>query len=90
MAKPSSGQFSIKIPYTDEIAEGTEIKATDFEEAPSGITINGNSLTGYTYEDGNIVVGGFWADETVADNAVLKFKLTVGAATKNIEVTFIK
>ncbi len=90
MAKPSSGQFSIKIPYTDEIAEGTEIKATDFEEAPSGITINGNSLTGYTYEDGNIVVGGFWADETVADNAVLKFKLTVGVATKNIEVTFIK
>lgn len=90
MAKPSSGQFSIKIPYTDEIAEGTEIKATDFEEAPSGITINGNSLTGYTYKDGNIVVGGFWADETVADNAVLKFKLTVGAATKNIEVTFIK
>lgn len=90
MAKPSSGQFSIKIPYTDEIAEGTEIKATDFEEAPSGITINGNSLTGYTYEDGNIVVGGFWADETVADNAVLKFKLTIGAATKNIEVTFIK
>lgn len=89
MAKPSSGQFSIKIPYTGKIAEGTEIKATGFE-APSDITINENSLTGHTDEDGNIVVDGFWTDGSIADNAVLKFKLTVGAATKNIEVTFIK
>lgn len=90
MAKPSSGQFSIKIPYTGEIAEDTIIKATDFEEAPSGITINGNRLTGYADEGGNIVVGGFWTDGSIAENAVLKFKLTVGDATKNIEVTFIK
>lgn len=90
MAKPSSGQFSIKIPYTGEIAEDTIIKATDFEEAPSGITIDENSLLYGTDESKNIVVGGFWADGSIADNAVLKFKLTVGAATKNIEVTFIK
>lgn len=89
MKKPSSGSFSIKIPYTGKIAEGTEIKATDFE-APSGITINENSLTGHTDEDGNIVVDGFWTDGSIADNAVLKFKLTVGDAIKNIEVTFIK
>lgn len=89
MAKPSSGQFSIKIPYTDEIAEDTIIKATDFE-APSGITIDENGLLYGTDEDGNIVVDGFWTDGSIADNAVLKFKLTVGAATKNIEVTFIK
>lgn len=90
MAKPSSGQFSIKIPYTGEIAEDTIIKATDFEEAPSGITIDENSLLYGTDESKNIVVGGFWADGSIADNAVLKFKLTVGDATKNIEVTFIK
>lgn len=90
MAKPSSGQFSIKIPYTGEIAEDTIIKATDFEEAPSGITIDENSLLYGTDESKNIVVGGFWTDGSIADNAVLKFKLTVGAATKNIEVTFIK
>lgn len=90
MAKPSSGQFSIKIPYTDEIAEGTEIKATDFEEVPLGITIDENGPSYGTDEDGNIVVGGFWTDGSIADNAVLKFKLTVGDATKNIEVTFIK
>lgn len=90
MAKPSSGQFSIKIPYTGEIAEDTIIKATDFEEAPSGITIDEHSLLYSTDKDGNIVVGGFWAGESIAENAVLKFKLTVGAATKNIEVTFIK
>ena len=89
MAKPSSGQFSIKIPYTGEIAEDTIIKATDFE-APSGITIDENGLLYGTDEDGNIVVDGFWTDGSIADNAVLKFKLTVGAATKNIEVTFIK
>lgn len=89
MAKPSSGQFSIKIPYTGKIAEGTEIKATDFE-APSGITIDENGLLYGTDEDENIVVDGFWTDGSIADNAVLKFKLTVGAATKNIEVTFIK
>lgn len=90
MAKPSSGQFSIKIPYTGEIAEDTIIKATDFEEAPSGITIDENSLLYGTDESKNIVVGGFWADGSIAENAVLKFKLTVGDATKNIEVTFIK
>lgn len=90
MAKPSSGQFSIKIPYTGEIAEDTIIKATDFEEAPSGITIDENSLLYGTDESKNIVVDGFWTDGSIADNAVLKFKLTVGAATKNIEVTFIK
>ena len=90
MAKPSSGQFSIKIPYTGEIAEDTIIKATDFEEAPSGITIDENGLLYGTDEDENIVVDGFWTDGSIADNAVLKFKLTVGAATKNIEVTFIK
>lgn len=90
MAKPSSGQFSIKIPYTGEIAEDTIIKATDFEEAPSGITIDENGPSYGTDEDGNIVVGGFWTDGSIADNAVLKFKLTVGEATKNIEVTFIK
>lgn len=90
MAKPSSGQFSIKIPYTDEIAEGTEIKATDFEEAPSGITIDENGLSYGTDKSKNIVVGGFWTDGSIAENAVLKFKLNVGAATKNIEVTFIK
>ena len=90
MAKPSSGQFSIKIPYTGEIAEDTIIKATDFEEAPSGITIDENGPSYGTDEDGNIVVGGFWTDGSIADNAVLKFKLNVGAATKNIEVTFIK
>ena len=89
MAKPSSGQFSIKIPYTGEIAEATIIKATDFE-APSGITIDEHSLLYSTDKGGNIVVGGFWADENIAENAVLKFKLTVDAATKNIEVTFIK
>lgn len=89
MAKPSSGQFSIKIPYTGKIAEGTGIKATDFE-APSGIMIDENGLLYGTDEDGNIVVDGFWTDGSIADNAVLKFKLTVGAATKNIEVTFIK
>lgn len=90
MAKPSSGQFSIKIPYTGEIAEDTIIKATDFEEAPSGITIDENGLLYGTDEDENIVVDGFWTDGSIADNAVLKFKLTVGDATKNIEVTFIK
>ena len=89
MKKPSSGSFSIKIPYTGEIAEGTEIKATGFE-APSGIKINENSLTGHTDENKNIVVDGFWIDGSIADNAVLKFKLTVGDAIKNIEVTFIK
>lgn len=89
MSKPSSSPFSIKIPYTGEIAEGTEIKATDFE-APSGITIDENGLLYGTDEDGNIVVDGFWTDGSIADNAILKFKLTVGAATKNIEVTFIK
>lgn len=88
MAKPSSGQFKIEIPYTDEIAEGTEIKATDFEEAPSGITIDENGLSYGTDEKGNIVLDGFWTDATVADGAVLKFKLTVGDVTKNIEVTF--
>ena len=89
MAKPSSGQFSIKFPYTGEIAENTIVKATDFE-APSGITIDEHSLLYSTDKGGNIVVGGFWADENIAENAVLKFKLTVDAATKNIEVTFIK
>ena len=89
MSKPSSGQFSIKIPYTGKIAEGTEIKATGFE-APSGITIDENGLSYGTDKSKNIVVDGFWTDGSIADNAVLKFKLTVGAATKNIEVTFIK
>lgn len=89
MAKPSSGQFSIKIPYTGEIAEGTEIKATGFE-APSGITIDENGLSYGTDKSKNIVVDGFWTDGSIVDNAVLKFKLTVGDATKNIEVTFIK
>ena len=87
MKKPSSGQFRIEIPYTDEIANDAEMKATDFEEAPSGITINENGLS-CTAEGKNIVVDGFWTDATVADGAVLKFKLTVGDATKNIEVTF--
>lgn len=89
MAKPSSSPFSIKIPYTGEIAEGTEIKATGFE-APSGITIDENGLSYGTDKSKNIVVDGFWTDGSIADNAVLKFKLTVGDAIKNIEVTFIK
>lgn len=88
MAKPSSGQFRIEIPYTDEIADNAELKATDFEEAPSGITINEKGLSYGTDEKGNIVVDGFWTDATVADGAVLKFKLTVDDVTKNIEVTF--
>ena len=90
MAKPSSGQFSIKIPYTGEIADNAELKATDFEESPSGITIDESGLSYGTDKSKNIVVGGFWTDGSIAENAVLKFKLTVGDATKNIEVTFIK
>lgn len=84
MDKPS-GIFSITVPYANAT---DDITLSDFEK-PSGITLDENA--GHTTNEKGITINGFMANNTLADGAVLKFKITtVDGKVSNVEVTFNK
>ena len=83
MDKPS-GIFSITVPYANAT---NDITLSDFEK-PSGIKLDENA--GHTTDEKGITINGFMADNTLADGAVLKFKITVDGKVSNVEVTFNK
>lgn len=84
MEKPSPGMFSITIPYKNATSD---ITLSDFEK-PSGITLDSDYLL--VASSDSITINGFTADDTLADGAVLKFKITVDGKVSNVEVTFNK